>query len=175
VPIYIHPGIPPEAVRKAYYDGLPGTAGFFLSIAGWGWHSEVAIHVLRLVLSGALDRHPKLKIIIGHMGEGLAAMLVRSDMVLARSGVPLKRSVKETILDQVTVTTSGLFTQPPLDVLLAVFGIDRVMFSIDFPFSPNRRGRDFLDSLKLPPADLEKLAHGNADRLLKLSPSSRGK
>ena len=169
VPIYIHPGIPPESVRKAYYDGLPGMASFFLSIAGWGWHSEVAIHVLRLVLSGALDRHPKLKVIIGHMGEGLAAMLVRSDMVLGRSGVPLKRSVKETILDQVTVTTSGLFTQPPLDVLLAVFGIDRVMFSIDFPFSPNRRGRDFLDSLKLSAADMEKLAHGNADRLLKLS------
>jgi uncharacterized protein len=58
VPIYIHPGIPPESVRKAYYDGLPGMASFFLSIAGWGWHSEVAIHVLRLVLSGALDRHP---------------------------------------------------------------------------------------------------------------------
>ena len=175
VPLYIHPGIPPESVRKAYYDGLPAMASFFLSIAGWGWHSEVAIHVLRLVLSGALDRHPKLKLIIGHMGEGLAAMLVRSDMVLARSGAPLKRSVAQTILDQVSITTSGLFTRPPLDVALAVFGIDRVMFSIDYPFSPNRRGRDYLDSLKLPAADLEKLAHGNADRLLKLSPAGRNK
>jgi uncharacterized protein len=175
VPIYIHPGIPPETVRKAYYDGLPGMASFFLSIAGWGWHSEVAIHVLRLVLSGALDRHPKLKLIIGHMGEGLAAMLVRSDMILGRCATHLKRSVAQTILDQVTVTTSGLFTRPPLDVLLAVFGIDRVMFSIDYPFSPNRRGRDFLDSLKLPPADLEKLAHGNVDRLLKLAPAGRNK
>jgi len=175
VPIYIHPGIPPESVRKAYYDGLPAMASFFLSIAAWGWHSEVAIHVLRLVLSGALDRHPKLKLIIGHMGEGLAAMLVRSDMVLARSGAPLKRSVAQTILDQVSITTSGLFTRPPLDVALAVFGIDRVMFSIDYPFSPNRRGRDYLDSLKLPAADLEKLAHGNADRLLKLSPAGRNK
>jgi len=171
VPLYIHPGIPPESVRKAYYDDLPAMAGFFLSIAGWGWHSEVAIHVLRLVLSGALDRHPKLKLIIGHMGEGLAAMLVRSDMVLARSGAPLKRSVAQTILDQVSITTSGLFTRPPLDVALAVFGIDRVMFSIDYPYSTNRRGRDFLDSLKLPAGDLEKFAHGNADRLLKLSPS----
>jgi uncharacterized protein len=171
VPIYIHPGIPPESVRKAYYDGLPGMASFFLSIAGWGWHSEVAIHVLRLVLSGALDRHPKLKLIVGHMGEGLAAMLVRSDMVLARGAQHLKRSVAQTVLDQVTITSSGLFTRPPLDVALAVFGIDRVMFSIDYPFSPNQRGKDFLDTLKLSPADLEKFAHGNADRLLKLSPT----
>ena len=149
VPLYIHPGIPPEAVRKAYYDGLPGMAGFLLSIAGWGWHSETAIHVLQLVLSGALDRHPKLKLIIGHMGEGLAAMLVRADTVLARAGAPLKRSVAQTILDQVSITSSGLFTRPPLDVAFAVFGIDRVMFSIDYPYSSNRQGRNFLDSLKI--------------------------
>lgn len=173
VPLYVHPSLPPEAVRKAYYDGLPGNTGFMLSIAGWGWHSETAIHVLRLVLSGELERHPKLKVIIGHMGEGLAAMLVRSDGVLSRDIPHLTRTVGRTILDQVLVTTSGLFTRPPLDVLLAVFGIDRVMFSIDYPFSANKLGRDFLDTLKLPAADLDKLAHGNADRLLKLSAGKR--
>ena len=57
VPLYVHPAPPPPAVREAYYSGLPGDAGLLLSIAGWGWHSETAIHVLRLVLSGALDRH----------------------------------------------------------------------------------------------------------------------
>ncbi len=169
VPIYVHPGIPPESVRKAYYDGLPRSTGFLLSIAGWGWHSEVVIHVLRLVLSGALDRHPRLKLIIGHMGEGLAAMLVRSDRILARDAAHLTRSVSKTILDQVSITTSGLFTRPPFDVAVAVFGIERVLFSIDYPYSSNRQGKDFLDALKLPAADLEKVAHGNADRLLKLS------
>jgi predicted TIM-barrel fold metal-dependent hydrolase len=128
----------------------------------------VAIHVLRLVLSGALDRHPKLKLIIGHMGEGLAAMLVRSDKVLADDVNPT-RSVGQTILDQVSITTSGLFTLPPFEVAVAVFGVDRVLFSIDYPYSSDRQGRDFLDALKLPAADLEKIAHGNADRLLKLS------
>jgi uncharacterized protein len=168
VPIYLHPGLPPREVFHAYYDGLPGATGFRLSTSAWGWHSETAIHVMRLVLSGALDRHPKLKLIIGHMGEGLAAMMVRSDKILTPEAKHLKRSVKQTILDHVWVTTSGLFTLPPLETLLAIFGIDRVLFSIDYPYSTNRTGRDFIDTLKLPPGDLEKFAHGNADRLLKL-------
>jgi hypothetical protein len=71
VPIYLHPGIPVAAVRNAYYDGLPGNFSFTMALAGWGWHAETAIHTLRLVLSGALDRHPGLKIVIGHMGEAL--------------------------------------------------------------------------------------------------------
>jgi predicted TIM-barrel fold metal-dependent hydrolase len=168
VPIYVHPNLAPTAVRKAYYEGLPGNSGFMLSIAGWGWHSEVAIHVLRLALSGALDRHPKLKLIIGHMGEGLPAMLARCDQVFARDIGHLKRPLSKTILDHVFITTSGLFTLPPLEVALAVFGIDRVLFSIDYPYSSNQQGREFLDAVKIPAADLEKLAHGNADRLLKL-------
>jgi uncharacterized protein len=168
VPIYVHPNLPPASVRKAYYEGLPGQAGFTLSISGWGWHSEVAIHILRLALSGALDRHPKLKLIIGHMGEGLPAMLARCDQAFARDVGHLKRSLSQTILDHVFVTTSGLFTLPPFEVALAVFGIDRMLFSVDYPYSSNLRGKEFLDAVKLPAADLEKLAHGNADRLLKL-------
>ena len=170
VPIYLHPGIPPEAVRKAYYDNLPHSAGFRLAIAGWGWHSETAIHILRLVLSGVLDRHPRLKLIIGHMGEGLPAMLARCDQIFANEVPHLKRSVAQTILDQVWVTTSGLFTLPPFFAALAVFGIDRMMFSIDYPFSSNQQGRAFLDMLPLAPVDLEKVAHANADQLLKLMP-----
>ena len=170
VPIYVHPNLPPEPVRKAYYEGLPGHAGFTLSIAGWGWHSEVAIHALRLALSGALDRHPRLKLIIGHMGEGLPAMLARCDQVFGRDVRHLRRSLSETIVDQVYITTSGLFTQPPFEVALTVFGIDRVLFSIDYPYSSNRQGRAFLDSVKLAGGDLEKLAHANADQLLKLRP-----
>ena len=169
VPIYLHPNLPPEAVRKAYYEGLPGVTGFLLSAPAWGWHSELAIHVLRLVLSGTLDRHPRLKLIVGHMGEGLPAMLARCDQMFGGEIAHLRRSVSTTILDQVSITTSGLFTRPPFEVALAVFGIDRILFSIDYPYSSNRQGRDFLEALTLAPADLEKLAYGNSDRLLKLS------
>ncbi len=169
VPIYLHPGIPPAPVREAYYDGLPEPLSFMLSIAGWGWHTETAIHVLRLVLSGALDRFPRLQLIVGHMGEGLPAMLARCDQVMGGEAAKhLRRPISRTILDQVHVTTSGFFTEPPFLLLLQTFGADRILFSVDYPFSPNRVGRAFLDGLPVSPADREKIAHGNADRLLGL-------
>lgn len=170
VPIYLHPGIPPQSVRDAYYEGLPGHLSFMLSIAGWGWHAETAVHVLRLTLSGTLDRYRKLQLIIGHAGEGLPTMLARCDQIFGVEAKQfLQRTVSETITDQVHVTTSGFFTLPPFLALLQTFGVDRILFSIDYPFSPNAKGRDFLDRLPLSPADREKVAHGNADRLLRLS------
>jgi uncharacterized protein len=169
LPIYIHPGIPVAAVRNAYYDGLPGNFSFTMTLGAWGWHAETAIHTLRLVLSGALDRHPGLKIIIGHMGEALPFMLDRIDeTTAAEAKARLKRSVRQTILDQVWITTSGFFTMVPFMAALLSFGVDRIMFSVDYPFASNARAKAFLDALPVSPADREKIAHGNADRLLRL-------
>jgi len=170
VPIYLHPGLPPKAVFDAYYSNLPKQAGPFLSIAGWGWHSETALHTLRLIVSGTLDKYPKLKLIIGHMGEMLPMMMVRSDKMFGiDQGGNNQRSIIQTLHDQVHITTSGLFSLPPLQVAIDTFGIDNMMFSIDYPFSTNQQGRQYLDSMQLSPEDLEKLAHGNADKLLKLT------
>ena len=169
VPIYIHPHLAPEAVRQAYYADLkPGASGV-LEAAGWGWHSETAIHLLRLVLAGALDRHPRLRLIIGHMGEMLPMMMARIDEVFARDIGHLERPIGSAILDQVWLTTSGIFTEPPFLAALATFGIDRIMFSVDYPYASNAKGRAFLDRLSLAPADMVKLTHGNADALLKLN------
>ena len=170
VPIYIHPGYPPRAVHEAYYANLPDPGmSDSLARAGWGWHQEVAVHVLRLVLSGALDRHPKLKIIIGHMGEALPAMMARCDQAFGRfTGKQLQRSVSATILDQVWITTSGFFSIAPFMAALLTFGTDRILFSVDYPFIKHKDGREFLDSLPVSRDDLEKIAHGNADKLLKL-------
>ena len=168
VPIYIHPHIPPAAVREAYYSGLEPGATRVLSTAGWGWHSEVAIHTLRLVLTGTFDKHPKLKIIIGHMGEMLPVMFDRIDKVSALDVDYLQRSISRTIQDHVWITTSGVFTAPPFVAALQTFGIDRIMFSVDYPFAPNQPGRRFLDTISLSPTDMAKLCHGNADALLKL-------
>jgi predicted TIM-barrel fold metal-dependent hydrolase len=168
VPIYIHPHLAPEPVRQAYYSNLRPGAARVLEAAGWGWHSETAIHVLRLVLSGALDRHPRLKLIVGHMGEMLPMMLARIDEVFALDIEHLKRPISRTIIEQVWVTTSGIFTQPPFLAALQTFGIDRLMFSVDYPYAPNAKGRAFLDGVSLSPADMAKLTHGNADALLKL-------
>jgi predicted TIM-barrel fold metal-dependent hydrolase len=168
VPIYIHPHLPPEPVRRAYYSDLPAGAARVLESAGWGWHQETAIHLLRMVVSGALDRHPRLKLIIGHMGEMLPMMMARADDVFALDIDHLKRPISRTILDQVWITTSGVFNEPPFLAALLTFGIDRIMYSIDYPYSPNAKGRAFLNRLSLAPADMAKLAHGNADALLKL-------
>jgi predicted TIM-barrel fold metal-dependent hydrolase len=169
VPIYVHPHLAPAAVRQAYYAGLAPGAGGVLEAAGWGWHSETAIHILRLVLSGALDRHPRLKLIVGHMGEMLPMMLDRIDQVFANDIGHLQRSVSRTILDQVWITTSGVFNEPPFLAALLTFGIDRIMFSVDYPYAPHARGRAFLDRIALSPGDMAKLTHGNADVLLKLN------
>jgi len=169
VPIYIHPHLPPEPVRQAYYSDLPPGAARVLQSAAWGWHSETAIHVLRLVMAGTLDRHPRLKLIIGHMGEMLPMMLQRIDEVSAVDTDHLSRPVSRAILDQVWLTTSGIFSEPPLLAALLTFGIDRIMFSVDYPYSPNSKGRDFLGRLSLAPADMAKFTHRNADALLKLN------
>jgi uncharacterized protein len=168
VPIYIHPHLPPPAVHEIYYSGLPDGADRVLATAGWGWHSEVAIQVLRMALAGTLDKHPKLKIIIGHMGEMLPVMLARIDEVGALDVGHLQRPVSRAVIDQVWITTSGIFSQPPFVAALQTFGIDRIMFSIDYPFAPNAKGRKFLNEVALSPADMAKLTHGNADALLKL-------
>ncbi len=168
VPIYIHPHIPPAPVREAYYSGLEPGASRVLATAAWGWHSETAIHVLRMVLAGTFDKYPKLKIIIGHMGEMLPVMLARMDLVSALDIDHLQRPISRTILDQVWITTSGIFTEPPFLAALQTFGIDRIMFSVDYPYAPNQAGRRFLDRVSLSPTDMAKLCHGNADALLKL-------
>jgi uncharacterized protein len=168
VPIYIHPNVPMMSVRQAYYSNLPDGTDRALATAGWGWHSEVAIHILRMVMQGTFDKHPKLKMVIGHMGEMLPVMLARLDEVSVADVTHLKRKPSRTIIDQVWITTSGIFSQPPFIAALQTFGIDRIMFSVDYPFAPDAEGRRFLDEVALAPADMAKLCHGNADALLKL-------
>jgi hypothetical protein len=169
VPVYVHPHLPPEQVRQAYYSDLEPGAGRVLESAAWGWHSETAIHVLRLVMAGTLDKYPKLRLIIGHMGEMLPMMLARIDDVAALDSQHLSRAISRQLLDQVWVTTSGVFTQPPFIAALQTFGIDRIMFSVDYPYSSNSQGRNFLDQLSLPPDQMAKVTHRNADAFLRLA------
>jgi predicted TIM-barrel fold metal-dependent hydrolase len=106
------------------------------------------------------------------MGEGLPMMLARADQVFEAYIPHLARPISQAILDQVWITTSGIFSQPPFLAALQTFGIDRILYSVDYPYAPNARGAAFLQSLSqsLSPADLAKVAHGNADRLLRLTP-----
>lgn len=171
VPIYLHPGLPPKGVADIYYNGLPTHSGMAEALAcyGWGWHSETALHVLRLLYAGIFDRYPRLNLIIGHMGEMLPMMMARSERAFKPgNGGANQRSLTETFHQQVHLTTSGFFTQPPLSIALDTFGIDNIMFSVDYPFSTNEMGLEFLKAIKLPKEQLAKIAHGNADKLLNL-------
>jgi uncharacterized protein len=171
VPIYIHPGVPPTVVREAYYTGFDPAVTFLLSTAGWGWHSEVGIHALRLILAGVFDRLPNLQIMIGHMGEMIPFMLARINNVLTPVARNLQHPVPNYFLQNFFITTSGFFTDPPLLLAMQIIGADRIIFSVDYPYSTNQQGRAFLDSAPISPADKEKVSHLNAERLLKLAPA----
>src|SRR5258708_23650628 len=145
VPMYIHPGVPPASVREAYYSGFDPAVNFLLSTGGWGWHSEVGIHALRLILAGVFDRLPTLQIIIGHMGEMIPFMLARINDVLTPVAKHLQHTVPEYFLQNFSITTSGFFTEPPLLLALQIMGADRIMFSVVYLYSTYEQGRVFLD------------------------------
>jgi predicted TIM-barrel fold metal-dependent hydrolase len=168
VPIYLHPTYPPQPVIGASYAGLSPVVTNMLAGPGWGWHIETAIHVLRIILGGTFDRFPKLQIVIGHMGEGLPFMLPRFDAILSPARTKLERPISAYLRENVHYTFSG-FTYTPtfLDLLLQV-GVDRIMFSVDYPYASMKHGRAFLDQLPVSTADRDRIAHGNAERLLGL-------
>jgi predicted TIM-barrel fold metal-dependent hydrolase len=169
VSLYLHPTPPPQPVIEAYYVGNYApevTVG--LATAAWGWHIDTATHVLRLILSGAFDRYPRLQLIIGHLGEGLPFMLPRLALALPKEVTKLQRPIDAYLRENLHYTISGFNYLPTfLDLLLQV-GVERIMFSADYPYASMARARTFLDQLPVSPADKERIAHGNAERLLQL-------
>jgi predicted TIM-barrel fold metal-dependent hydrolase len=169
VPIYLHPTPPPRTVIEASYAGnyAPEVTAL-LSTAAWGWHMETATHVLRLILSGAFDRYQSLQLVVGHMGEALPFMLPRLDIALPVEATKLERPVGSYLRENLHYTFGGFnWTQAFLDLVLQV-GVERVMFSADHPYASMAQVRAFLDELPLSPADKERIAHSNAERLLRL-------
>jgi uncharacterized protein len=168
VPVYLHPTPPTPAVFEAYFSGLPAPVAGALAKAGWGWHAETGLHALRLMVSGVFDRFPALQVIIGHMGEYLPFSIARADTALRAVTGHLGRSVTDYFQQNFHITTSAYFTLPPLRCALSVVGADRIMFAVDYPFCTAVDGVDFLRSVPVSPADREKIAHVNAERLLGL-------
>lgn len=169
VPLYIHPTIPPEPVVKAYYNGnFSPAVATRLSMGAWGWHIETAVHVLRLILSGAFDHYPTLQIIVGHLGESLPFMLPRTDRQLPPEMTKLNHTIGEYLRGNVHYSFSGFnFTPTFLDLMQEV-GVSRIMFSADYPYGSMERARVFLEQLPLDPASKDQIAHANAEQLLGL-------
>jgi predicted TIM-barrel fold metal-dependent hydrolase len=165
VPIYMHPAIPHPAVIEAYYRDYMKEHPSLLR-AAWGFTVETATQGIRLVLSGLFDAYPRLKIVLGHLGEGLPFSLWRITMGLARDGKGT--NFRDTFCEHFYITTSGFFSHPALLCCVMEMGIDRILFSVDYPFVDNLRGTKWLETLPLCSEDREKLLNGNAKRLLKL-------
>ncbi|HEY8249582.1 MAG TPA: amidohydrolase family protein, partial [Burkholderiales bacterium] len=166
VPLYLHPAVPHKAVIDVYYrDYLEQFPG--LMTAAWGFGVETATQGIRLVLSGVFEAYPGLKIILGHLGEGLPFYLWRIDMALARQG-NRKTPFRDTFREHFWITTSGNFSTPSLLCCVMEMGADRILFSVDYPFVPNPPGVKWMEHVPLGPEDRAKILHGNAQRLLKL-------
>ena len=166
VPVYMHPAIPHPAVTEAYYrDYLKAFPG--LLTAAWGFTVETATQAIRMVLSGMFEAYPRLKIILGHLGEGLPFSLWRIDMALARQGnrsTPFRDSFRE----HFWITTSGNFSTPALLCSVMEMGADRILFSVDYPFVLNAPAMKWMQDIPLGPDDRAKIYGGNARRLLRL-------
>jgi predicted TIM-barrel fold metal-dependent hydrolase len=167
VPIYLHPTYPPQQVAEVYFSGLSGQTGRALATAAWGWHAETGLHVLRLAATGVFGRHPKLQIVVGHMGENLPFSLMRADSMLAVAD-PGGPSVAQLVREHVHITICGYTTTPPLLCALQVFGADRIMFSSDYPFGDPVQHSKFLAEAPISPADRDKIAYRNAQKLFRL-------
>jgi predicted TIM-barrel fold metal-dependent hydrolase len=169
VPIYLHPTWPSEDMAPRYTGNFSTGASASLGASGLGWHSETALHILRLFASGLFDRFPKLKIIIGHFGEMLPFMLQRVCGLSLRWG-DFKRSFKQVWDENIWITTSGVWSIDPMACILRNTRIERILYSVGYPFAKNENGLSWMEELEksglVGKDDLERIAYKNAEELL---------
>ena len=166
VPIYIHPRDPsPQMIKPFEVFGFK---------VGWSWAAEVGTHIIRIIGNGVFDQFPKLRLVIGHMGEGLPFCLDRIDNryfwehEMAAIAPKLKRKPSDYIRDNIVVTTSGMNFATPLLATIQAVGIDNVLFAADYPFENVRESVDAIDNVAIADRDKEKLYSLNAKRVFKL-------
>ncbi|OGA01958.1 MAG: hypothetical protein A3H35_04110 [Betaproteobacteria bacterium RIFCSPLOWO2_02_FULL_62_17] len=160
VPIYLHPKEPPQKMLDliAPYPTL--------MMATWGFAADTSLHAMRLIASGLFDAHPRTKIILGHLGEGIPFWLWRMDNHWKKEGCRANRLPSEYFRDNFLVTTSGMFTQQTFLCVYQVLGADTMMFAVDYPSESNDAGVQFIESVPICEADKAKICHGTAVKLL---------
>ena len=166
VPISIHPREPsPDMVKP--YSKYPVLLG-----AALGFGAEVSLHVMRLICSGVFDAYPNLKILLGHLGEGLPFWMWRLDNRWSLSPLSKKLCKKpgEYFRDNIFVTTSGMFSTPAFMCVHAALGVNNILFAVDYPYESNEIAVDFIEALPIPPGDKEKVYHLNTEKLLNIAP-----
>jgi 2,3-dihydroxybenzoate decarboxylase len=164
VTLYLHPAIIP-AERLRVFEGHPVLSG-----PSWGWTAAAGAHALRLIYGGVFDEFKGASVTLGHMGELLPFQLARLDS--RYHTVPPDRRPPHPpshyLRHNVYVTPSGVFSHSALQGATNAVGIDRVLFAIDYPFESTDKAVEFLRTAPYNPADLGRIAHGNAERILRL-------
>ncbi len=168
VPLYVHPGYPLPAVQQPYYGNLDKQVTARLSLFGWGWHNEAGIQLLRLLLAKKFDRFRNLQIISGHWGEMVPFYLQRLDDMIPQEVSGLSRSITDTFKQHVYVTPSGMLNLPHFEFIRSVVGVDRILYSVDYPYLTLAGARRFLETLPVSVEDREKIAHANAEELFRM-------
>lgn len=170
VPVSFHPAFIPMEVQEAYYmsDAYSFVVGSELASAGYGWHSEVGIQIMRLILSGIFDQLPNLKFISGHWGETIPAFLDRMDIILDQELTGLKKKVSEYYKEHVYITPSGIMSVDQLEYIVRLMGADHVLYAVDYPYMKPENVYEFLMESSLTEEQKELIAHENAERLLHL-------
>lgn len=167
MPIYLHPREPAPSMVTPYLD-------YGLYFAGWGFAAETGLHAMRLIMSGALDRYPKLKIVLGHMGEGLPFWLQRIDnryLLEVKIGAveKLPRLPSQYLLGNFVITTSGVTSMPALRLCLDVLGVERILFAADFPYEDDSEAVRFMDGAAVTEEERKQIYETNAQRIFNLS------
>lgn len=164
-PIRIHPRLPDAAVRAAYYSGFTPEVDAAFATFGLGWHYDAGIQFLRLVLAGTFDRLPGLQVILGHWGEVVLFYAERLASMDKVSG--LAQPMASYLRNNLYVTASGMFLPHYLERAAAVVGVDRLLFSTDFPYQyrPGHDARQFLENCGLTEQGKAGFAYGNWTQL----------
>jgi predicted TIM-barrel fold metal-dependent hydrolase len=138
----------------------------------WGYGVEVGTHILRLIFGGVLDRFPRLRIVIGHMGEALPFWMFRFDFMGrpgARAGRKNQLKPSEYFQRNIAITTSGIEDPLALRFCIEKIGVENVMWAIDYPYQPTSPAVAFIENAPLSAAERSLVAHGNAERIFKIA------
>lgn len=164
VPFYLHPRAPIPS-QKLAYEGHP-----WLTNSVWGFGAETSLHALRLIASGLFDEFPRLQIVLGHLGEGIPYNMWRMDHRIERTprGYPAVKKAGEYFRSNFHFTTSGNFHDPTLHFATAEMGVERIMFSVDYPFEQNADAVSWFDNAELTDEDRIRIGRTNAIKLFKL-------
>ena len=165
-PLYLHPQIPIRTICEGYYSGFgPQTDSVFASF-GLGWYYETGVQLLRMIFSGVFDRYPQLQVIVGHWGE-VVLFFLEQTAKMESMGLQLERPLADYFRQNVWITGSGLLSQRYLRWTMEVVGVERIMYSTDYPFMDTSGGkaRSFLEHLPLTEIEKASIAATNWKRL----------